>query len=77
MHYQALSKKDTTWKIDVNDLSVHSLQDLLLLLHDKRDDFANNNEEFYNPNIKKVLTTINSMPHQRFCSWFPCQRHLP
>ena len=70
IHYQTLSKKDTTSKIDVNDLSVHSLQDLLLLLHDKRDDFANKNEEFYNPSIKKVLTTINSMPHQRFAAGF-------
>ena len=31
IHYQTLSKKDTTWKIDVNNLSVHSLQGLLLL----------------------------------------------
>ena len=30
IHYQTLSKKDTTWKIDVNNLSVRSLQDLLL-----------------------------------------------
>ena len=28
------------------------------------DDFANKYEEFYNPSIKKVLTTINGMPHQ-------------
>ena len=31
IHYQTLSKKDTTWKIDVNNLSVRSLQGLLLL----------------------------------------------
>ena len=30
IHYQTLSKKDTTWKIDVNNLSVRSLQSLLL-----------------------------------------------
>ena len=30
IHYQALCKKDTTWKIDVNNLSVRSLQGLLL-----------------------------------------------
>ena len=47
-HYQALSKKDTTWKIDVNNLSVRSLQGLLLLFLDKCDDFANKNKEFYN-----------------------------
>ena len=46
IHYQTLSKKDTTWKIDVNNLSVRSLQGLLLLFLDKRDDFANKNEEF-------------------------------
>ena len=68
IHYQRLSKKDTTRKIDVNNLSVHSLQGLLLLLLDKRDDFANKNEEFYNPSIKKILTTINGMPHQLFAT---------
>ena len=61
IHYQILSKKDTTSKIDVNNLSVRSLQGLLLLFLDKRDDFANKNEEFYNPSIKKILTAINGM----------------
>ena len=67
-HYQTMSKKDTTWKIDVNNLSVCSLQCLLLLFFDKRDDFANKNEEFYNPSIKKILTTINGMPHQHLAA---------
>ena len=40
IHYQTLSKKDTTWKIDVNNLSVCSLQGLLLLFFDKHDDFT-------------------------------------
>ena len=66
IHYLALSKKDETWKIDVNNLSVHSLQDLLLLFLDKHDGFANKNEELYNPSIKKILTPINGMPHQLF-----------
>ena len=66
IHYESLSKKDNVWKIDVNNLSVRSLQGLLLLFLDKRDDFANKNEEFYNPSIKKVLITINGMPHQLF-----------
>ena len=44
IHHQTLSKKDTTWKFDVNNLSVHSLQGLLLLYFDKRDDFSNKNE---------------------------------
>ena len=64
--YQTLSKKDTTWKIDVNNLFVRSLQGLLLLLLHKRDDFANNNEKLFNPSIKKTLTIINWMLHQLF-----------
>ena len=65
---QTLSKKDITWKIDLNNLSVRSLQGLLLLFLDKGDDFANKNEEFYNPSIKKVLKTISGMPHQLFAA---------
>ena len=38
IHYQTLSKKDTTLEIDVNNLSVNSLQGLLLLFFGKRDD---------------------------------------
>ena len=68
IHYQTLSKKDTTWKIDVNNLSFCSLQGLLLLFIDKRDDHANKNEEFYNPSNKKILVTINGMPHQLFAA---------
>ena len=52
----------------MNNLSIRSLQGLLLLFLDKRDDFANNNEEFYNPSIKKILVTINGMPHQLFAA---------
>ena len=62
IHYQTLSKKDTTRKIDVNNLSAWSLQGLLLLFLDKSDDFAKN-EEFYKPSIKKIVVTINGMPH--------------
>ena len=47
----------------MNNLSVRSLQGLLLLFLDKRDDFTNKNEEFYNPSIKKILVTITGMPH--------------
>ena len=77
IHYQTLSKKDTTWKIDVNNLSVRSLQGLFLLFLDKRDDFANKNEEFYNPSIKKILVTINSMPHQLFVAGFQAREIYP
>ena len=52
----------------MNNVSVRSLQGLLLLFLDKRTDFANKNEEFYNTSIKKVLVTINGMPHQLFAA---------
>ena len=68
IHYQTLYKKDTIWKIDVNNFSVRSLQGLLLLFLDKRDDFANKNEEFYYPSIKTILTAINGMPHRLFAA---------
>ena len=68
IHYQTLSKKDTTWKNDENNLSVRSLQGLLLLFLDKGDGFVNKNEEFYNLSIKKILVTITGMPHQLFAA---------
>ena len=52
----------------MNNLSACSMQGLLLLFLDKRDDFSNKNEESYNPSIKKFLTTINGMPHQLFAA---------
>ena len=52
----------------MNNLSVRSLPGLLLLFLDKLDGFANKNEEFYNPRIKKILVTINGMPHQLFAT---------
>ena len=66
VHHQALSKKTENWKIDINNLSVRSLQGLLLLFVDKQSDFANENEKFYIPSIKKILTTINGIPHQLY-----------
>ena len=77
IHYQTLPKKDTTWKIDVNNLSVWSLQGLLLLFLDKSGDFANKNEEFYNPSIKKILLTINGMPHQLFAAGLQAREIYP
>ena len=68
IHYQELSKKDTTWKIDVIELSVCSLQGLLMVFLDKRDIFADKNEEFYNRTINKVLTTSNHMLLQLFAA---------
>ena len=66
VHRQALSKKNENWKIDINNLSVRSLQGLVLLFVDKQNNFANENEKFYNPSIKKILTTINGIPHQLY-----------
>ena len=44
------------------------MRGLLLLFADECDDFANKDEEFYNPSIKKILVTINGMPHQLYAS---------
>ena len=66
IRYQTLSEKDTTWKIDVDNQSIGSLQGLLLLLLDENDDLANRNKELYNPNIKKVLTSF-----KRFADCIP------
>ena len=52
----------------MNNFSVRSLQGLLLLFLDKRDNFANKNEEFYYPSIKKILTAINGMPNRFFAA---------
>ena len=57
-------KKDTTWKNDVNNLSVCSLKSLLLHFLDKHDVLANKDWEFFNSTFRKVLITINGMPHQ-------------
>ena len=65
---QTLSKNDTIWKTDVNNLSVRSLQGLLLVFFNKRDDFENRNKEFYDPGINNVLTRINDMPNQIFAA---------
>ena len=66
-HHHTLKKKDTTWKIDVNNLSACLLQGLLFSFVDEHD-FVDKNEEFYSPSIKKILVTINGMPHQLHAS---------
>ena len=63
-----LSKKDISYKTDANNLSVCSLQNLLLLFLDKRCNFATKDEEFYNPTVKNVLPTINDMAYQLFAA---------
>ena len=45
---------------------MRSLQGLLLLFVDKQNDFANENEKFYNTSVKKILATINGIPHQLY-----------
>ena len=54
IQYQTLSKKDTTWKIGVKNLSVSSFQGFMLLFLNKRDDFMNKNEHFCNTPMKNV-----------------------
>ena len=77
IHYQTLSKKETAWKINANNLSVWSLQGLLLLFLDTRDDFVNKNEKFYNLSIKKMLVTINGMSHQLFVAGLQARKIYP
>ena len=77
VHYQRLSKDRTTWKVDGSNLFVRSLQGLRLLFIEKSDHFANKIEEFYNPTIKKVLTTINGMPHQLFAACIKAREIYP
>ena len=50
----------------MNNLSVRSLQGLLLLFVDNCNDFVKKNEELCNPNIKKLDVMINGTPHQFF-----------
>ena len=56
IHYQTLSKKDTSWKIDLSKLPVCSFQGLLLLFVDTRIDLAKKNEEFYKPKSQENLS---------------------
>ena len=55
IHYQTLSKEDTTWKIDMKNLFAPSLQGLLLLFPDNHDDFENKSKEFYSLTIDRVF----------------------
>ena len=76
IHYQTLFKKDTVLMIDVNNLSVRSLQGLLLSFLDKRDDFGNKKEAFYNSSIKKILVTIYGMSHPLFVAGLQARETL-
>ena len=53
IYYETLNKKDTNWKIDVNNLSVRSLQRLLLLFLDKRDDLRTKMKNFIIQALRK------------------------
>ena len=68
IRYQIISKKGTTWYIDVNSWSACSSQGSLLLSLDTT-------LQFCKPAIKKVWTTINGMPHQLF-QQATSKRHL-
>ena len=77
IHYQTLSKKGTTWKINVNNFSVRSLKSLLLLFLDKCDEFANKNKEFCNTSVKNFLVRINGMPHQLLAAGLQAREMYP
>ena len=77
IHNELLRKQDTIWKIDANNLSFRSLQDVLLLFLEKLNDFGNKNEEFYNPSIKTIVVTINGIPHQLFQGAFQARGIYP
>ena len=62
IYYQILSKKDTIWKIVWNNLSNRSLQGLLLVVPDKRDDFAEMNDGIPNKHFAKNLHTSDIHP---------------
>ena len=74
--YNILSKIDHTWLLDLT-LQAKSLQGLLMLFIEDRDNFDNKIEMFYNLKIKKVNVTIDGDPHQLFkgailpCNMFP------
>ena len=61
----------------MNNLFVWSLQGLLLLFLNKRDDFGNKNDNFYNPSIKTILVTITGMPHQLFAAGLQAREIYP
>lgn len=69
--------KDTILKIGVVNLSFRLLHDFLLLFIDKRDQVSSKNKKLYNLIIKKVLISINDIPHQLFYSRYTSSRHLP
>ena len=54
IHYHTLSKKDTIWKIDVNNLSVCSLQGLLLLFIDKKQTLRTKMKNFITQVLRKL-----------------------
>ena len=70
-------KEDLIVRLELNSSENSSLQGLLLVFLDKRDEFASKNEEFYNPSIKKVLVAINGMPHQLFSAGLQAREIYP
>ena len=56
IHYQTLSERGTTWRIDIKNLSICSLQGLMLLFLDKHDDLGTK---------MKNLTTLPSQKYKQ------------
>ena len=53
VHHLALSKKNENWKIDINNLSVRSLQGLLLLFVDNKTTLQMKMKNFTTPRLKR------------------------
>ena len=70
-------KEDLIVRLELNSSENSSLQGLLLVFLDKRDEFASKNEEFYIPSIKKILVTINGMLHQLFSAGLQAREIYP
>ena len=65
IHYQTLSKKPLPGRLTwITFLFIHCRVYCYYFL--TNDEFANKNEEFYNPSIKKILVTNNGVLHQLF-----------
>jgi len=73
VYYQKLDKTQSIWKLDINGVNSRSLRGVLMVFVDDakaRKAFECKNEQFYNPTIKKVLVTVNGLPHQLYPGGF-------
>ena len=67
---QSLNKSDTIWNINMAP-QAKSMKGILILFVDPTDggtSYARDSENFYNPKITKVSTTLDGVPNQLFAS---------